>query len=313
VTRRRTCPPRAVYRALRPSRRFDTSPASNSLPRCCDTAGRGAPTSSARLVTSYSPSRTSHISRSRVGSASIRSATTAVSTCSAGGRGWGRSWCPPLATVTASAVVAAYEAIDRLLHPREVTGLWAVALAAVVGFLGNEWIARYRIRTGRKIGSAALVADGLHARTDGFTSMAVLLGAGGVALGWPLADPVIGLGITAAILVVVMDAAKQVYRRLMDSVDPALVDAAETALLGVAGVRGVGQVRMRWIGHSLRAEADIIVNPQLTVTAAHALAVQAEHALVHAVPRLTAATIHTDHTVDEHDSDPHAVLAHTTS
>jgi len=216
-------------------------------------------------------------------------------------------------TITASAVVAAYAAIDRLLHPREVTGLWAVALAAVVGFLGNEWIARYRIRTGRKIGSAALVADGLHARTDGFTSMAVLLGAGGVALGWPLADPVIGLGITAAILVVVMDAAKQVYRRLMDSVDPALVDAAETALLGVAGVRGVGQVRMRWIGHSLRAEADIIVNPQLTVTAAHALAVQAEHALVHAVARLTAATIHTDHTVDEHDTDPHAVLAHTTS
>ena len=73
----------------------------------------------------------------------------------------------------------------------------AVAVAALVGFAGNEWVARYRIRVGRAIGSAALVADGLHARTDGFTSLAVLLGAGGSALGWRLADPVVGLAITA--------------------------------------------------------------------------------------------------------------------
>jgi cation diffusion facilitator family transporter len=212
-------------------------------------------------------------------------------------------------TITASAAVAAYEAIDRLLHPQDVTGLWAVALAAVVGFAGNEWVARYRIRTGRRIGSAALVADGLHARTDGFTSLAVLLGAGGVAMGWRLADPIIGLAITVAILLVVKDAAIQIYRRLMDAVDPTLVDAAEQTLRGVVGVRGVGQVRLRWIGHSLRAEADIVVDPHLTVAAAHALAVEAEHALIHAVPRLTAATIHADHTLSEHDADPHTVLA----
>ena len=211
-------------------------------------------------------------------------------------------------TIAASSALAAYEAVDRLLNPRDVSHLWAVAIAAVVGFIGNEWVARYRITTGRRIGSAALVADGLHARTDGFTSLAVLLGAGGVAIGWRWADPVVGLLITVAIAMVLKDAAREVYRRLMDSVDPALVDTAEAALREVDGVLGTGQVRMRWIGHALRAEADIIVDPHLTVVQAHALAVSAEHALIHAVPRLTAATVHTDHL--PHGADPHAPLTH---
>ncbi len=121
-----------------------------------------------------------------------------------------------IAMIALSSALAAYEAIDRLLHPRDVTHLWAVAAAAVVGFAGNELVARYRIRVGRRIGSAALVADGLHARTDGFTSLAVLLGAGGVALGWSWADPVIGLAITVAILGVLRSAVRQVAARLMD-------------------------------------------------------------------------------------------------
>lgn len=211
--------------------------------------------------------------------------------------------------IAGSSALTAYEAVDRLLHPRDITRLWAVALAAVVGFAGNEWVARYRIATGRRIGSAALVADGLHARTDGFTSLAVLLGAAGVALGWQAADPVVGLAITVAILAVLRDAARQIYRRLMDAVDPGLIDHAEEALRTLDGVRGLGSVRMRWIGHALRAEADIVVDPDLTVVQAHALAVEAEHALIHAVPRLTAATVHTDHTSTGGD-DPHASLAH---
>ena len=210
--------------------------------------------------------------------------------------------------VAASSALAAYEAVGRLLAPRDITDLWAVAIAALAGFAGNEWVARYRIRTGRRIGSAALVADGLHARTDGFTSLAVLLGAGGAAIGWRWADPVVGLLITAAILMVLRDAAREVCRRLMDAVDPELVAAAEAALRGVDGVVGVGQVRMRWIGHDLRAEADIVVGPHLTVVAAHERAVAAEHALIHAVPRLTAATVHTDHL--PRGDDPHAPLAH---
>ncbi|MFI9203219.1 cation diffusion facilitator family transporter [Streptomyces sp. NPDC053048] len=214
-------------------------------------------------------------------------------------------------TIAASAALAAYTAVDRLLSPRDIAHPWAVCGAALVGFAGNEWVARYRVRTGRRIGSAALVADGLHARADGFTSLAVLLGAGGTALGRRAADPVVGLLITFAILTVVGAAAREVYRRLMDCVDPGLVSTAHTALRGVEGVLGTGQVRMRWIGHALRAEADIVVAPHLTVVAAHRIAVAAEHALIHAVPHLTAATVHTDH-IPVGD-DPHAALAHHTA
>ncbi|GAA3149691.1 hypothetical protein GCM10020001_086480 [Nonomuraea salmonea] len=137
-----------------------------------------------------------------------------------------------------------------------------MAGAALIGFAGNEWVARYRIKVGKEIGSAALVADGLHARTDGFTSLAVLLGAGGAALGLPLADPVVGLLITVAICFVLRDAAREIYRRLMDAVDPALVDAAERILTSVNGVRRVGSVRLRWIGHALHAEVEILVPPR---------------------------------------------------
>ncbi|MFC7303562.1 cation diffusion facilitator family transporter [Streptomyces monticola] len=217
--------------------------------------------------------------------------------------------------IAASALFAGYAALRRLVSPQDVAHLPAVAAAGLVGFLGNEWVARARIRTGRRIGSAALVADGLHARTDGFTSLAVLLGAGGAALGWRLADPLIGLAITAAIALVLRSAAREIWHRLMDAVDPGLVDAAEHALTHVEDVRGVGSVRLRWLGHTLRAETAIVVDPRLTVVEAHAVAVAAEHALLHAVPRLTAATVHVDHAPHTaHDShtahDPHAALAH---
>jgi cation diffusion facilitator family transporter len=197
-----------------------------------------------------------------------------------------------IAMITLSAVLAAYEAIARLIHPRAVSHLWVVSAAAVVGFIGNEWVARYRIRVGRRIGSAALVADGLHARTDGFTSLAVLFGAGGVALGWRQADPIIGLVITVAILGVLRSAVRQVGARLMDAVDPDLVDQATAAVSSVTGISGVRELRIRWIGHTLRAEVDVTVAPDLTVTEAHDLAHHAEAHLLGQVRRLIAATVH---------------------
>jgi cation diffusion facilitator family transporter len=197
-----------------------------------------------------------------------------------------------VAMITLSAVFAAYEAIRRLIHPQEVTHLWAVAAAGVIGFLGNELVARYRIRVGRQIGSAALVADGLHARTDGFTSLAVLLGAGGAALGWWWADPIVGLLITVAILSVLRSAVAQVGARLMDAVDPATVDQAMTAIRSVDGVDDVPDLRIRWIGHTLHAEADVTVDPNLSVVEGHDLAHHVEEHLIAYVGRLSAATIH---------------------
>lgn len=216
-------------------------------------------------------------------------------------------------TIAASAVFAGWTAVDRLLDPRPVEHIPVVAAAAVIGFAGNEWVARYRIRVGREIGSAALVADGLHARTDGFTSLAVLLSAGGAAIGWQLADPVVGLAITAALLLVLRDAAREVFRRIMDAIDPALVDAAEGALRKVPGVQGVGELRLRWIGHRLRAEVAVVVDGDASVRQAHRIAVEAEHALLHAVPGLTAALVHADPSPAPGETDPHLALAHHTA
>jgi cation diffusion facilitator family transporter len=213
-----------------------------------------------------------------------------------------------LVIIAASCALAAYEAVTRLAHPRPVSGLLVVAAAAVAGFAGNEAVARYRISVGRKIGSAALVADGLHARTDGLTSLAVLLGVGGAALGWRWADPVVGLLITAAILVVLRQASREIWRRLMDAVDPALVDQAEQTLRATPGVLGTGQVRLRWIGHQLRAECEVIVDAGATAIQAHQVAVSAEHDLLHALPRLAAALVHADPQPGA-DADHHALLA----
>ena len=196
--------------------------------------------------------------------------------------------------ILASAALAAYEAVRRLLDPRDVEHLPAVALAGLLGFVGNELVARYRIKVGREIGSAALVADGLHARTDGFTSLAVVAGAIGVGLGWQQADPIVGLLITVAILFVLKDAARQVYHRLMDAVDEPLVDEVEAVLRATPGVLDVGQVQLRWVGHALRAEAEVVVAGDLSLVAGHRIALDAEHRLLHDVRRLTAATIHAD-------------------
>lgn len=197
-----------------------------------------------------------------------------------------------VAMIAISAVVTGWQAIDRLLHPEPVTHLPWVAAAATIGFLGNEAVAVYRIRVGRRIGSAALVADGLHARTDGLTSLAVLVGAAGVALGWPAADPIVGLAITVAILLILRTATRDVLRRLMDGVDPDLVARAESGLRGTAGVQDVRSLRLRWIGHRMRAEADIEVAPELTVEQSHRIAHHAEAHLMRHVPRVGEVTIH---------------------
>ena len=212
-------------------------------------------------------------------------------------------------TIALSAALAGWEAGRRLLDPQDVTALPRVAVAGLIGFTGNELVARYRIRVGRRIGSAALVADGLHARTDGFTSLAVLLSAGGVAVGIPATDPIVGLLITGAILLVLRDASGTIYRRLMDAVEPELITRAETSVAGTSGVQEVGDLRMRWIGHSLRAEVEIVVAADLPLAAAHRIAHEAEHRLLHDLPRLSAALVHA-HPASPAGRDAHRLVEH---
>ena len=211
--------------------------------------------------------------------------------------------------IAASAVLTAYEAIDRLLHPRDVQHVALVIAAGIIGFIGNELVAVYRIRVGRKIGSAALVADGLHARTDGLTSLAVVVGAVLVAAGWQQADPLVGLAITVAILSILSSAARDIYRRLMDSVDPELVDRVEQVLADVELIQHVDSVRIRWIGHELRAEAEVVADADLSFRDAHAAGEDARHRLLHEVPRLADALIHTSPCGHNGDHS-HAITAH---
>jgi cation diffusion facilitator family transporter len=165
-----------------------------------------------------------------------------------------------------SALVAGYEAIDRLIHPREVVHLGWLAAAGVIGFFGNEAVAVFRIKVGRQIDSAALIADGYHARTDGLTSLAVVLGALGVSMGFPLADPIVGLLITIAILGIVWQSAKAVVTRMLDGVEPKLVRELHHAAEHASEVRHVESVRARWLGHRLYAEMTLAVDPAVSVT-----------------------------------------------
>ncbi|RJQ21565.1 MAG: cation transporter, partial [Nitrospiraceae bacterium] len=219
-------------------------------------------------------------------------------------------------TILFSAVVAGYQSIDRLLHPQNVVYLWAVAVAALVGFIGNEAVAVFRIKVGKEIGSAALIADGHHARVDGLTSLAVLVGAVGVWLGYPIADPVVGFLISAAILRIVWESGKAVFTRMLDGVDPEIIDEIRHAVNHAPGVQDVTEVRVRWIGHRLHAEVNVAVTPDLTVEKGHDIAMEARHQLLHSMRYLSNVTIHIDavHTSGEqhhfigdhsHDDFPH--------
>jgi cation diffusion facilitator family transporter len=209
-----------------------------------------------------------------------------------------------------SALLAGYEAIMRLLHPRPLAYLGTVAVACVVGFLGNEAVAIFRIKVGHAIGSAALIADGYHARVDGWTSLAVLLGAVGVWLGYPLADPLVGLLISAAILWLVWQSGTLVVIRALDGVDPEIVAELWHAAAHVPGVQAVTEVQARWVGHSLRADMNVAVAPALSVAEGHAIAKEVRHQLLHHVRYLSGVIVHVDPT-DEAGEHYHRIPTHT--
>jgi len=223
-------------------------------------------------------------------------------------------------TILASAIIAGYESIERLLHPQEISHLWAVIGASIVGFLGNEGVAIFRIRVGREISSAALIADGYHARVDGWTSLAVLVGAVGVWLGYPLADPIVGLLITAAIFGIVIQSGKSIFTRVLDGAYPQVIEEIRHTAEHVPQVMEVIEVRARWLGHRLHAEVNIAVDPKLTIAQAHTIAAEVRHQLLHHLDYLSLVVIHVDpadrsgeahHRIGEHAHDGLPVHSHT--
>ena len=205
-----------------------------------------------------------------------------------------------VAMIAVSAVIAAWRAFDRLVNPRPVDHVGVLFVAGLVGLVGNELVALYRIREGHAIGSAALVADGQHARTDGLTSLAVAAGAVALWAGFERADPIIGLVISVALFAVLRGAARQIYHRLMDAVDPTIVDRIEEGATHTAGVLAVAPPRVRWLGHRLVADLDITVAADIPVRVGHDIAVAVEHDLLHRVAHLDEVHVHV------HPDDVHA-------
>jgi cation diffusion facilitator family transporter len=193
-----------------------------------------------------------------------------------------------------SALVVFYESIQKIIHPQPVSSLGWVAAASLIGFFGNELVAWFRIRVGRQIGSAALVADGMHARSDGLTSLGVLVGAIGVWLGFPLADPLIGFAIGAVLLVIVWGAGREMWLRIMDATDPAMSEQVESSARSVEGVMDVHHVALRWLGHHQQGEMHITVDCQLTTYESHIIAERVRQALFQKMPAMVDVSIHVD-------------------
>nr|WP_282851777.1 cation diffusion facilitator family transporter [Gulosibacter sediminis] len=197
-----------------------------------------------------------------------------------------------IAVVALSAVVAAYQSIERFFNPQPLHNLGWVIAAGFIGFIGNEIVAIYRIRVGQRIGSAALVADGVHARIDGFTSLAVVLGGFGVMLGFPLADPIVGLLISAAIIVLLWGTVRSIGRRLMDGIEPELVERARHAIEHTPGVLAVPSLQLRWVGHRLQGAATVAV-ADMPISAAETIVHDIRHGISHTLPNLDDMTIST--------------------
>ena len=193
-----------------------------------------------------------------------------------------------------SAFEAIRHAILRFITPEPISNLGWVAAAAVIGFIGNEMVAVFRIKVGKEIGSAALIADGYHARTDGFTSLAVLAGAIGVWLGYPIFDPLIGLGIGIAILGIVWHTAKDMWHRMMDAVDPEIYGEFKHIASHVDGVIDVHGAAIRWVGHRLWGEMHVTVDCNITVLQGHIITEEVRHSLFHEFPALVEVIVHAD-------------------
>ncbi len=196
-----------------------------------------------------------------------------------------------VAIILLSALITAYESIDRFYHPQPIYHLGALAIAAIIGFIGNETVALFRMKVGREINSAALIADGQHALADGLVSLAVLVSAVGVGLGYSWLDPLIGLVITVLLLKIVWESGQTIFTRLLDGVDPEVIDTVRHSADPVDGVASLGRVRARWLGHRLYVEADVVVAEQCSVKDGQAIAEAVQAQLQQHIPYLDQAAI----------------------
>ncbi|MYD09775.1 MAG: cation transporter [Chloroflexi bacterium] len=185
-----------------------------------------------------------------------------------------------------SAAYILYESVQRLLNPMPLANLEWIALAALVGFVGNELVALMQIRVGRRIGSDAMIADGQHALIDGLTSLAVLIAVIGTLIGLPILDPIVGVVIAIAIVGITWNAVKAVWYRMMDAVDPHLVEHVEDHIRALEGVDAVLTLRLRWVGHRMYGVTKIAVPADTSLADSQAIAQAVQHEAGHVIPQL---------------------------
>lgn len=212
-----------------------------------------------------------------------------------------------LAVIVASAVVSGVTAVEHLVH-RPALGSLPLALGvAVAGFAGNEAVAGYKIKAGRRMGSTALEADGKHSRLDGLASLGAAAGIVGAMAGAPILDPVAGLVITVVIAAIAWETGRTVTGRLLDEADASLVATIEDIAQATPGVLGITDTRARWIGRRVIAEVTLEVAPESSLARAHALGEEVRHRLYHRIEPLTDVIVHLD---PAGDSAAHEAVSH---
>jgi len=193
-----------------------------------------------------------------------------------------------------SGLVAGYEAIYRFFHPVSLEYIGVIIAASGIGFLGNELVARWRMKVGKEIGSAALVAEGYHARVDGWTSLAVLVGAVGVLLGVPMMDPLAGVVITMAIFWTAYSSGKPTFLHVFDGVEPGIIDDIHESAQQVTGVESLSEIRARWHGHQLLVEINISVDRDIPVSKGHVIGQSVREKLLEDIDHVGNIIVHVD-------------------
>jgi cation diffusion facilitator family transporter len=192
--------------------------------------------------------------------------------------------------VWASAVFAGWESVHKLLAGSGTSHVGAGIAAAALGIVGNQLVARYKLRVGRRIQSATLISDAKHSWLDALSSAGALAGLIAVAAGQRWGDPVAGLAVTLFICHVGYEITTDIGHRLLDGVDSGVITVAEEAAAAVPGVRHA-HARARWTGRTLRVEIEGWVDPALPIAAADQLGHQVIEAVHEVVPEARVVTV----------------------
>ena len=183
-----------------------------------------------------------------------------------------------IVVILITAAAAAFESVGRILSSEGYSNPIAGLAAAAIAVVANFGVSEYKIRVGRRIRSLALEADGLHSRLDGLVSAAAFAGLALAWMGIAIADSLAGIFIALAIIYILTGTVGRLVLRMMDAVDPELIEQITSTAAGVNGVLGVHDVRARWVGRELVAVLHIDCPPSATLAQAHntAMAVQKE-------------------------------------